>query len=137
MRRKLISEVLEEVQNSPDAECKIEFLQANDNPVLRNLLRLACDPKIKFDVPIPETWKLNDEVDGYSSNNIYVESKRLYLFEETYKLPLVRKTVLLVQILESIDPADAPVLIDILKKNLAKYGVTKEIVDQAFPGLIK
>ena len=137
MRRKLISEILEEVQNSPDTECKAEFLQANDNPVLRTLLKYALDSTVKFDVPLPETFKLNTEVDGYSSNNIYVESKRLYIFQDNYKLPPARKTTLLVQILESIDPADAPVLLDILKKNLTKYGLTKEVVDLAFPGLIK
>jgi hypothetical protein len=48
-----------------------------------------------------------------------------------------RKTALLGQILEAIDRSDAVALIDVINKDLSKYGITKEIVNEAFPGLIK
>ena len=56
---------------------------------------------------------------------------------ESYKLSPQRKTALLGQILEAIDTSDALALMDVIKKDLSKYGVTTDIVNKAFPGLIK
>ena len=136
MARKLFSQILTEVQEAHDEDKPI-VLQTNDTPMLRQLLILALDPTYVFDVEIP-SYRENTETDGFSSNNLYVEYRRMYIFLDTYKkIAPARKAVLLVQILESIDVSDAPCLIDVIKKDLSKYGMTKEIVNQAFPGLIK
>lgn len=136
MARKLFSQILTEVQEAHDEDKPI-VLQTNDTPMLRQLLILALDPTYVFDVEIP-SYRENTETDGFSSNNLYVEYRRMYIFLDTYKkIAPARKAVLLVQILESIDVSDAPCLIDVIKKDLSKYGLTKEIVNQAFPGLIK
>jgi hypothetical protein len=136
MARKLFSQILTEVQEAADEDKSI-VLQQNDNVMVRQLLLATFDPTVVFDVPIPE-FRENTETDGYSANNLYVEYKRLYIFMDSYKkIPLVRKSVLLAQILESIDVSDAPWLIQVIKKDLSATGLTKEIVNEAFPGLIK
>jgi hypothetical protein len=134
--RKLFSQILNEVQQAHEDD-KALVLQMNDNTMVRQLLLAALDPKVKFDVEIP-TYRENTETDGYSANSLYVEFRRLYIFMEGYKqVGPTRKSALLAQILESIDVSDAPCLIDVLKKDMSKYGLTKEIVNEAFPELIK
>jgi hypothetical protein len=135
--RKMFSEILKEISEAPDLEDKVMILQSNNQPVIRQLLLAALDPNVKFDVVIP-SYKENDEPDGYASNTLFIEHRRLYIFMDSYKtVSPQRKTALLQQILESIDPSDAVALIAVLKKDLSGYGVTKEVVNAAFPGLVK
>ena len=136
MARKLFSQILNEIREAADEDKSI-VLQTNDTLMLRQLLMAALDPKVKFDVEIP-AYRENTETDGYSSNNLYVEYRRLYIFLDTYKnVTPQRKKVLLAQVLESIDASDAVALCDVIQKDLSKYGLTKEIVNEAFPNLIK
>lgn len=135
--KKLFAEVLKEVAEVDDLDDKVIVLQNNDELRLRQLLLAAFDKRARFDVKIP-SYRENKEVDGYATNTLYSEVRRLYIFMDTYSLPPAKKTSILTDILESIDPSDAVALIDVLNKDLTtKYGITKEVVDAAFPGLIK
>jgi hypothetical protein len=135
--RKMFAQILQEVSEAPDFEDKVMILQSNNQPVVRQLLLAALDPNVKFDVIVPP-YKENDEPDGYASNTLYIEHRRLYVFMNTYtQVSLARKSALLGQILESIDPSDAVALINIIKKDLSSYGITKEVVNAAFPNLVK
>ena len=135
MSRQLFSTILKEIGEAPD-EDKVLILQMNNSLMLRQLIIAALDPTVKFDVPVPP-YRVNTEVDGYAANNLYVESRRMYVFMNGYNIPMKRKTDLLAQILESIDPSDAVALTEVINRDLGKYGITKEIVNAAFPGLIK
>jgi hypothetical protein len=135
--RKMFAEILKDVSEAPDFEDKVMILQNNNQPVVRQLLLAALDPNVKFDVIVP-SYKENDEPDGYASNTLYIEHRRLYVFMDSYRqVSPQRKSALLGQILESIDPSDAVALINIIKKDLSSYGITKELVNAAFPGLVK
>jgi hypothetical protein len=138
MPRKLFAEILEDIRNAgSDTDTVVELLREHNTIMLRQLLLAAFDPSIKFDVVIP-TYTPIIEADGYAANSLYVEYRRLYIFTDTYnKVNSVRKKALLAQILESIDPSDSTALIHVIQKDLGRYGLTKEIVNQAFPNLIK
>jgi len=133
--RKLISEIFKDIEPH-DAEDKMMILQENNSLALRQLIIAALDPAVQFEVEIPE-FKDNTEVDGYASNSLLVEYKRLYIFMKQSVVSQKRRKEILAQILESIDPSDAQFLVKVLKKDLSEYGMTVEIANQAFPGLIK
>lgn len=136
MARKLFSQILTEIRDAHEDDRGL-VLQNNDTPMLRQLIQAGLDPTIKFDVQIP-VYRENTETDGYASNNLYVESRRLYIFLESNKsVTPSRKSALLAQLLESIDPSDCVALLEVINKDLAKYGLTREIVNDVFPGLIK
>ena len=136
MARKLISEILKEVVRVGSVEEKADVLRKNYNPTLCALLKDVFDPNEVYDVEIP-SYRENSETDGYASNNLYVEVRRLYIFKTgEKKVSPKRKKQLLEQVLESIDASDALVLIDVINKDLSKYGITQEVVDQAFPNLL-
>jgi hypothetical protein len=136
--RKLFAEMLKAVAQAETLQEKVMILRSHPNDVMvRKLLLAGLDPSVKFDVEIP-SYKENAEDDGYASNSLFVEYRRLYIFLESYKeVRAARKKAILEQILESIDPSDAVALVDVLKKDLSKYGMTKEIANAAFPGLIR
>ena len=141
MKRKLISEILEELAPH-DIDDKVTMLQeAFKNPTLnlplRQILIATLDPAVKFDVSVP-AYKESTEVDGYASNSLSIEYRRLYIFFDANKqVSPKRKSQILAQILESIDPKDAKLLERIIQKDFSEYGLTAEIVNMALPGLIK
>jgi hypothetical protein len=136
MQRKLLAEVLAELAPH-DIEDKVTILQTNDSLPLRQLLVAALDPAVKFNVDVPP-YRDNKEVDGYASNSLLIEYRRLYIFlANNQSVSVKRKTEILGQILESIDPSDAKFLEKVIRKDLSEYGLTAEIVNQAWPGLIK
>ena len=135
MQRILLSSIFEELIPH-DAEDKAMNLCANNSLALRQLLIAAFDPAVQFDVEIPE-FRENTEVDGYASNSLLIEYKRLYIFMKQSTVTQKRRKEILAQILESIDPKDAKFLVKVLQKDLSEYGLTPEIINMAFPGLIK
>ena len=135
MQRKLLSSIFEELAPH-DAEDQAMALCANNRLPLRQLLIAAYDPSVQFEVEIP-TYRENMEVDGYASNTLMIEARRLYIFLKDSKVVPKRRKEILAQMLESIDPKDAQFLIKVLQKDMSEYGLTVETINMAFPGLIK
>jgi len=53
------------------------------------------------------------------------------------KLPQLKKEVLFVGVLESLDPQDAKLLLAVKDKKMPYKGITKKLVAETFPNLIK
>lgn len=136
MARKIFSQILKDVQAAESPADKAAILRYHDTPMLRTLLKDAFSPEVVYDTEIP-SYRENSETDGYASNNLYVEVRRLYIFKATEKkVAPKRKSQLLAQVLESIDASDAAALVEVMTQKLDKYGLTKEIVNMAFPNLV-
>ena len=71
-------------------------------------------------------------------SGLYNEERRLYLFIKGGhpNLKSVRREEIFIQVLESVHPREAKVLLAVKEKNLPYKGLTKKLVDEAFPGLI-
>jgi hypothetical protein len=136
MQRKLLSEILAEAGSQPDIATQAIFLKSHDCLPLRQLLKAALDATVKFDVEIPQ-YVPNPDAPGCSANNLYIESRRLYVFLEGSKVKERKRRIRLMgQILESIDADDAVLLTHVIGKNLSHYGIDAEAVKLAFPGLL-
>jgi len=134
--RKLIADIFQDVAAAPTLDDKINVLRTHNTVALRQVLMAALTPSVEFEVEIP-SYRENEETDGYAANSLYVEQKRLYVFLKRSKVSPLRRKQLLAQILESIDRSDALVLIKVLHKDLSEYEITVDLVNKAFPGLIK
>ena len=135
MQRPLLADIFENFGVFADDESKVTHLQKNDSPALRQLLGAAFNPEFKFQVEIPP-YKPTTDAEGFATNNLLIEYKRLYVFLESSKATPQRRKEILWQMLESIDARDAKLLVNVLQKNLSEYGLTPEIVNKAFPGTI-
>lgn len=139
---KNVYEILNEVAEAKNDEDRKAILFYNDNYALRQILKATFDPRIKFVIDRVPKYRPNDAPIGLSETTLHKEVNRLYLFEDgnpsvSPNLTQERKEQLLIQILESIEAKEAVVLSNALLKNLRVKGLTKKIVEEVFPDLLK
>lgn len=116
---------------------RIRLLQENNSAPLQTILKYAFDPTIKFLLPTgPAPYKATEAID--QEGRLLQELRRLYLFIEggNPNLSKVKREMLFLQLLESIDPSDAELLVAVKDKKLPFKNINEKIVRQAFPGLL-
>lgn len=134
-------EILSEISNSSSKRDKQQVLLSNANPFLLQFLSLAFDPSIRFyPSSFPEGYKEPDTLPGISFSTLPAELKRLYLFQignpTADSLSEEKRNILLLQLLESLEPPEANVLINLFNKDLKTKGLTYSLVKETFPNLL-
>jgi hypothetical protein len=116
---------------------KIEaILMHRRRDAFKALFGLAYDQNIKWLLPEGEPpFKPTEAVDV--EGRLLNEIRRMYLFVEggNANLTKSRREFLFIQLLESIHPLDAKLIISIKDRKLPFKGLTKKIAQQAFPDL--
>lgn len=132
-----ISEILRMANDAQDEHARLHILRMNDSPTLRNMLNLALNKNVVWQLPdgIPP-YKPNDLVD--QQHRLYTEMRKMYLFIEggSPNLKQLRRETLFIELLESLDPEDAKLVIAAKDKNFPYSNITIELINTAFPGLI-
>ena len=136
MGRRSIAWILNFTSKLPNEEEQIKCLQANDNSAIRTILRFCFDPNIKWLLPEgapPYTPCEYNNID----NMLYSEARRLYLFVEggNPNIKTLKREAMFIDLLQSIAPEDAALLVSIKDKEFPYEGLTAETVLRAFPGL--
>lgn len=133
-----ISEVLNRVKNADTIQKKLQLLKTSENMALISVLQYGLHPDAAFDVVLPTNYKLNDKPKGYEDMTLWTEARRLYIFSTTYnRISSKKKTELLLTILENLPSDDATLVLAIINRNFEETtGITSEIVESAFPGLL-
>lgn len=138
MEAKLYSEILAEFDIAPTRADKIAVLRKNDHPRFRMFLEMVYDPKIKFEVEIPE-YRPAIEPAGLNYTYLDIEVSKLYRFVpghpklEGAVLDEKRKKSLLVTTLESLHKDEAALLVKaITKKDLDVKFLTPRIIKEAY-----
>lgn len=134
-----VDDILTRVGEAKTKKDKIEVLRTYNNRALRDVLKGAFDDTIQFDLPEGEPPYTRGSESSYGST-LLKQSKRFRYFVST---PGRRGTSLklermYIQMLESLHPNEAQIVIWMKDKDLgSKYkGLTKKLVQDAFPGLI-
>ena len=136
MARKAISWILDFTSKLPNDEEKVKCLKANENTALLTILKFCYDPNIKWALPEGEPPYKPCEYPNVD-NMLYSEARRLYLFIEggNPNLKPLKRESMYVDLLQSVTPEDAKLLIAIKDKQLPYPGLNSKIVLKAFPGL--
>ena len=136
-----MAEILNKTSALKTKEEKINYLRHfGNNVAFKTMLKMAFDKNLEWDLPPgePPYKSLPESVDQHGM--LYQEMKRMYLFHKGGHPTLkpVRKEMMFVQILESVQPHDAKLILAVKEKNLPKVfkGITEKLVDEAFPGLL-
>ena len=133
----LLSEILTKVNNAKDKTKKIQVLRDNDSVPLRQVLKGAFDPNIKWDLPegVPP-YKKNDAPAGTEHTTLHQEARRLWHFVEgaDQKLSKTKKEMMFIQLLEGLHKDDAALMVAVKDKALNKKykGLTDAVVKEAF-----
>jgi hypothetical protein len=140
MRNYLISDVLEGQAKLTTKVDKIAYLRKMNSAPLRDILRINFDDDIISMLPPgAPPYKKDDMPDGMNYTTLQNQYRKFkYFFKGQYTdmNPIKRESMFL-EILESIHPSDAQVFIDAKDKNLKYKGLTKKLVMDAFPNLIR
>ena len=128
-----------EVEKAKTKDQKKETLIKYDNSALRELLRYAFDPNLKFLLP-PGTPPHRYAGDTNEPNPTYLYGlvRKLYLFVEggNTALKQSRREYLFIEMLESIHPSEAELLLQVKDKKVKCRGLTYNLVKNTFPDLL-
>jgi hypothetical protein len=133
-----ISEVLRSASEIKNKAERIQFLRANGNNTLFLLLKCAYDPRIKFQLPDGDP-PYNAATSNEGQGILYHELPRkitLFLEGGMPSLKQTRRELLFIQFLESLDAADAKLMLAVKSKKLPYKAITPAIVKEAFPDLL-
>ena len=133
----LFHEILTKVNNAKDKPAKIAVLKKHDSVALRQVLKGAFDPKIKWDLPEgTPPFKRNDAPAGTEHTSLFAEARRLWHFvkDADPNLTKAKREMMFIQLLEGLQEDDADLMIAVKEKTLNKRykGLTDAVVKEAF-----
>ena len=138
MAKKLVPEVLELVRQAKTKQEKVEILRANTHPALRDILRINFDADVVSILPEgAPPYQKDDAPEGHSPSSLFKVHKQFKYF---FKGPIAnqanpaRRESIFIQALESMHPTESDLLIEAKDRKIK--GITKALVDEAFPGLV-
>lgn len=135
---KLYSEIFEEFDSAVNRAEKINTLKKYDHPRFRDFLVMAFNPKIEFDVEIPN-YRPAPEPAGLNWTYLDMEMSKMYRFfknhPQSINLTQEKRKALLTVVLESLHKDEAALLVKMLNKNLEVKFLTPKIIAEAFPGI--
>ena len=137
----LMSEICLKVNNAKDKSKKLRVLRENDSQALRQILKGAFDPKIKWSLPLeggPIPYKPNDAPAGTEHTSLRQEVRHFYNFIQggNPSLSKTRREAIFIQILETLHPDEAQLLVTVKDKCLEDfYNITQQTVSEAYPDI--
>lgn len=139
--RKNFYEVFDEFENAPNKKAKQEVLRKYDGKFMRELLAHAFDPRAEWLIDeLPEGYRIKDVPPGMSYGSLGNEMRKFYLFNkhnpDAKKLTDRKRSDILIQILENLEPREAEVVMGIFRKDLGVPGLTYDFVKETFPGFL-
>jgi hypothetical protein len=134
-------EVFDEFEEVSSKKERMQVIEKNLSQTLVQVLQLTFDPQYQWLVTeLPENYIIPDTLPGISREQLSLQIRKLYLFRKgeptAEKLTVEKRNQLLLQMLESLEPREAEVVVGILKKDLGVKGLTYKFVKEAFPDLI-
>ena len=133
----LMSEIATKVNNAKDKPRKLKVLKDHDSVPLRQVLKGAFHPDIKWLLPKGDVpYTPNDAPLGTYHTILSQEAKRLYLFIEggDNTISQNKREMTFVQMLEGLSAEEAEFLVAVVNKKVNnKYkGFTANLVKEAF-----
>ena len=140
-KRILVSEVLELVAKTDSKKEKIEILRKHNSLELRDVLKGAFDDSVQFILPKGKPPIDENEKKKYDKTHLVHETKKFRYFVKGgpgEQVNALRRERMFVDVLYRIDSREADLICKMKDKELdgVYKGLTKKLVQEAFPGLI-
>jgi len=142
MMIKTLYELFDEFEKAKNKKERMDIIGNNLSQPLVTVLKLAYHPAFQWKVKeLPENYKIpTDMLPGITYDSLNAQLRKLYMFRvgdpTAENLTERKRTELLTQMLESIEPREAEVILGILQKDLGVKGLDYKFVKEAFPDLI-
>ena len=131
--------IFEDVAAANSIKARKEVLLENESEPLKEILKYAFHPDIKFALPAgAPPYKTVGSPDEYNPTYLYPNIRKFYLYIEGGHdgLTQLRREQLFVQMLEGLHPKEADVVIQVKDKKLKFRGLTYKLVKDTFPEIL-
>jgi len=139
---KNIFEIFDEFELAKNKKERMAIIENNLSKTLVDVLALTYHPNSQWLIKeMPEGYKVpSDMLPGLSGTQLSTELRKLYLFQKGHpaaeKLTEQKRTQLLLQLLEALEPREAEVILGIFQKDQGVKGLDYKFVKEAFPDLL-
>lgn len=139
---KALYEIFDEFEKAKSKKDRMGVIASNLSQTLVDVLKLTYHPTYKWKVKeLPDNYKVpTDMLPGITYDSLNAQLRRMYMFLEgdptAEKLTEKRRNELLIQMLESIEPREAEVILGIFQKDLGVKGLDYKFVKEAFPDML-
>jgi hypothetical protein len=133
-----VFEVLQKVKTKRSKAEKIEVLKQNESWALKDLIRGSMDTTVKWNLPGGEPPYTASEAHSHPTSLLRENVKFKYFVKGGAgdRLPAVKREKIFIGMLEGVHPEDAKLLINMVNKQTPD-GLTRPVVEEAFPGLLR
>ena len=135
--QKALAEIVDEIEKQKSRNKQTELLLKYSSRELKTILGYGMDPDLKWLLPKTDPPYVPLKEGSDQEGRFYNESQKLMYFVNSPEGNNVRQTrreQLFIQVLESIDPRDAKLLLCMKNKKLK---IKMDAVKEAFPTLVK
>lgn len=138
---KNIYEVFDEFEAAKTKKEKMDVIGRNLSKTLHDVLLLTYHPNCQWHIQeVPEEYNPKITPPGMGYSQLSVELRRLYMFQKGHetaeKLTQRKRTELLIQLLENLEPREAEVVMGIFQKDQHVPGLNYKFVKEAFPNML-
>ncbi len=139
---KAIYEIFDDFEKASNKKERMNVIGNNLSQTLVDVLKLTFHPDYKWKVKeLPDNYTIpNDVLPGITFDSLHHQLRRLYIFQEgnatAETLTEKRRTDLLFQILNSLEPREAEIIMGIFRKDQGVKGLDYKFVKEAFPQML-
>ena len=139
---KALYEVFDEFEKATTKQERMAVIGNNLSQTLVDVLKMTFHPDFKWKVKeLPENYRMpTDVLPGLTYDSLNSQLRRLYIFQEGHptaeNLAEKRRTELLFQILNTIEPREAEIIMGIFQKDQGVKGLNYKFVKEAFPQML-
>ena len=134
-----IAEVCTKLEAAKTKSERVDILRRNDSQALRGILRMNYDTSLVLALPEGSPpHKSSNRPEGLGDTTLKASARGWYVFvkEAAPNLHQAKRETLFISLLESLDCKEAAILVKAKDRKL-ELGLTKKVIDEVFPGLIK
>ena len=139
---KPLYEVFDDFEKAKNKKERMDVIGKNLSQTLVEVLRLTFHPDFQWKVKeLPDNYRIpNDVLPGITFDSLHHQLRRLYMFREgdatAEQLTPKRRTELLFQLLNSLEPREAEIIMGIFLKDQGVKGLDYKFVKEAFPQML-
>lgn len=139
---KNLYEIFDEFEECTTKKERMSVIEKNLSQTLVDVLQLTYHPDYQWLITeMPDNYRIpTDTLPGLSRTQISTELRKLYLFRKgdssAENLTKEKRTQLLLQLLESLEPREAEVIIGIFQKDQGVKGLNYKLGKASFTNLL-
>lgn len=135
-----VYEILEKFEKAKNKQERVKVLQQHDIMPLLDVLRGTFDESIQWNLP-GGTPPYTPSSEESPPSSLLRQHRNFKYFvkglQDSSKLNPIRRERMFIDMLEAIHPKDAEIIVSMINKKSPVKGLTKKLVQEAFPQLIQ